>query len=367
MVASYFTGMPRRHEGRRVSSAQTNALSHVRERAQGARASARAQIAATLARADEHPSALDTLVLRLREDARATINFHPDRLLSDGSSVAENLLREGRYRNQFETGITSGSRTAFRGGERDGWEHSLFGGAYQVCGVGPEERPKYGALNVMRHLDGGSPRFGSCFFVLRAHMSERCTLTWGDSHQGPVHVGTIDVLEPVLAPFLESVETKGDALGVPVIDVGSLLGFFSSPRRRGIVARALDSYIEAQVHSDIDLAADIEALVIDPAFEGTPTGERLHESAARYGFALRRHPGFVLAVQDVPDDFRGPRMVPLAKRVALGGQLDASVLGYAAASLHREPETWEDWGTFDEALQHIKQLWHVLVRFGGAR
>jgi hypothetical protein len=34
----------------------------------------------------------------------------------------------------------------------------------------------------MRHSDGGSPRFGSCYFVLRQHMTERCTLTWGDSH-----------------------------------------------------------------------------------------------------------------------------------------------------------------------------------------
>lgn len=350
-----------------MSSAQTYAISRLRERAQAARASARAQIATILARTGEPASTLDALVLRLRKDARATINFHPDRLLEGGFTVAEKLLQQGHYRNQFETGITSGSRTAYQGGARDGWERSLFGGAYQMWGVRPEERPKYGALNVMQHLDGGSPRFGSCFFVLRAHMSERCTLTWGDSHEAPVHVGTIDVLEPLVAPLLQSVEAKGDALGVPTNDVRALLTFLASPQPRGIVARALDSYIEAQVHADIDLTTDVEALVIDPAFEGTATGERLHECAARFAIALRCHPGFVLAVRDVPDDFRGPRMVPLARRIAMGDQLDASVLGYAAASLHREPEIWKDWGTVDEALQHIKQLWHVLVRFGAAR
>lgn len=350
-----------------ASFAQVNALSHVRRRGQEARARSRTQIVATLARAGESPSALDVLIPRLRECVRPTINFHPDRLLADGSTVAEKLLQQGRYRNQFETGISSGNRTAFAGGDRDGWEEKLFGGAYQVPGVRLEERPKYGALNVMQHVDGGSPRFGSCFFVLRAHMAGRCTLTWGDSHEGPVHVGTIDVLEPLLAPLLESVETKGDALGVLGMDVRSLLAVLSSSDRRGIVARALDTYVEAQVHADIDLAADVEALVVDPAFDGTPTGDRLRDVAARDGVPLHHHPGFVLAVQDVPDNFRGPRMVLLAKRVAVGGQLDAAVLGHAAASLHREPEAWNDWGTFDETLQHIKQLWHVLVRFGGSR
>jgi hypothetical protein len=340
---------------------------HVRRRAEEARGRARAAIVATLARAGVAPSALDAQLSPLREHARATLSFHPDRLLADGFTVAESLLRQGRYRNQFETGVTSGSRTAFAGGNRDGWEQELFGGAYHEPGVTLEERPKYGALNLMQHLDGGSPRFGSCFLVLRPHVLGRCTLTWGDSHEGPEHVGTLDVLEPLLAPLLERVETKGEALGVSGMDVRSLLHFLSSSERRGIVARALDTYIEVQVHADVDLAGDVEALVIDPSFEGTPTGERLHEMAARYGAAIDHHPGFVLDVREVPDDFRGPRMVPLAERVAVRGQLDAAVVGAAAASLHREPETWADWGTRDETLQHLKQLWHVLVKYGHPR
>jgi ribosomal protein S18 acetylase RimI-like enzyme len=74
----------------------------------------------------------------------------------------------------------------------------------------------------------------------------------------------------------------------------------------------------------------------------------------------------------VPDEFRGPRMVPLARRVAercaiVPGAIDAASLGRAAAALHREPGSWEDWDTYEETLQHIKQLWHVLVRFGRPR
>jgi Protein of unknown function (DUF3626) len=346
------------------SSAQRSALAHIQRRAEDARPAARARIAAILARTGASPSALDVLIAALDEHARTTLNFHPDRLLHDGSTVAENLLAQGRYRNQFETGITSGSRTAFRGGDRDGWEEKLFGGAYQEPAVQNEERPKYGALNLMQHVDGGSPRFGSCFLVLRRPMLERCTFTWGDSHEGPVHVGTLAVPEPLLAALLESVEDKGEALGIVGMDVPALLRFLASPSPGQTAARALDTYIEAQVHSAIDLAADVEALVIDPSFEGTETGVQLHDTAARYGITLRRHPGFTLSAQDVPDDFRGPRMVPLAARVAVGGRLDAAVVGRAAASLHRDPESWTDCGTFDETLQHIKQLWHVLVRYG---
>jgi hypothetical protein len=41
-----------------------------------------------------------------------TLNFHPDRLLADGRSVAQALHDDGEYRNQFETGISNGGLSA---------------------------------------------------------------------------------------------------------------------------------------------------------------------------------------------------------------------------------------------------------------
>jgi hypothetical protein len=122
------------------------------------------------------------------------------------------------------------------------------------------------------------------------------------------------------------------------------------------------------VHGDIELATDVEAVVVDPSFQGTLTGNGLRELASRHDFAFRWHRGFALRSDEVPSDFRGPRMVPLAARVAafasVRDQLDAATLGRAAVDLHRNPETWSDWATPEETWQHIKQLWHVLVRFG---
>ncbi|NEB74036.1 DUF3626 domain-containing protein, partial [Streptomyces sp. SID14478] len=46
------------------------------------------------------------------------------------------------------------------------------------------------------------------------------------------------------------------------------------------------------------------------------------------------------------------------------GALDAAAVGRAAASVVRSPRDWSAYGTQEEVLQYVKQLWHCLVRFG---
>jgi hypothetical protein len=65
----------------------------------------------------------------------------------------------------------------------------------------------------------------------------------------------------------------------------------------------------------------------------------------------------------VPDDFRGAAMPPLARRIVGDGILDVALIGQAARSLVLQPELWSDWGSHKDALQHLKQLWHVLVQY----
>ncbi len=127
----------------------------------------------------------------------------------------------------------------------------------------------------------------------------------------------------------------------------------------------LDSAVEAQVHGPVQLREDVELLVADPAFVATATGRILLELGRDYEIPVRWHNGFRLLVSDVPDDFRGPAMPRLAQRIAgTNGAIDAAVIGSAAASLHQHPEVWQDWGAPGETLQHLKQLWHVLVQYG---
>jgi Protein of unknown function (DUF3626) len=368
----------------RLSAAQRAALRHVEAVARLGEVTARARVADLLQRAgcagDTYGVAMDCVRLH----ARVVVHFHPDRFGRKPTTVAEALLEEGVYRNQFETGLSGGSVSAFPGGERDSWENTLFGGAYHAAEVTASERPKYGALELVRHPDGPIPRFGSCYLVLRPGASMRTSFTFMGSEdpRAAERLGTIGRMHGVMAALLAEIEEGGistppwppfraPTLGVPQLTVPRLLDILGELQQpRGDPAgeeagRVLDTGIEAQVHGPVDLRRDVELLVADPAFAPTTTGTILRELAQRYQIPLRWHGGFRLAAREVPDDFRGAAMPRLARRIAGNdGTLDAAVIGSAAASLHQQPEAWRDLGSDAEALQHLKQLWHVLVHYG---
>ncbi len=138
------------------------------------------------------------------------------------------------------------------------------------------------------------------------------------------------------------------------------------------------------MHGVVSLAADVEALVVDPAFAGTPTGELLLARAKRYGFEAEWHRGSALWLSDVPQEApdaagaelmrwqafcAGGRARRLAQcvieRHGTAPRLDAANIGQAAASVVRDPERWRDWGTPREVLQHLKDLWIVVLAHGG--
>ncbi|MEV0158321.1 DUF3626 domain-containing protein [Micromonospora sp. NPDC050686] len=356
--------------GPTLTPAQFAALRHVRDVALRDRPAALAVIAEHLAGPDVAYRP-EEVIAAVTAHGRLTLNFHPDRLLADGRTVAEALDREGVYRSQFETGISNGGLTAFPGGDRDRWEEQLFGGAYQRAGVSLAERPKYGGLNLLDHPDGACPRFGSCHLRLRPGVLARATFSFGDTHTGPTEFGTIDVFEPVLAALLTATAGTGTSLGLSGMDIDALLRTLLRRRERASAAagRALDDYIEAQIHGELSLARDVEALVVDPSFRGTAAARILAAIADRHGFPLRWHAGFELPVDGIDPEFRGPAIPPLAARVhaefARPGQaVDAELIGRAAASVVTEPGRWADRGPAALTLQHLKQLWHVLVWYG---
>jgi hypothetical protein len=136
-----------------LSEANRVALAQVAALAESERPRHVARIRSILAAARVHADAT-ALLDAVRSGGSVTMNFHPDRLLADGRSVAQALHDEGVYRSQFETRISNGGLTAYPGGDRDVWEHALFAGAYQRPEVLACERPKYGGLNLMNHLNG---------------------------------------------------------------------------------------------------------------------------------------------------------------------------------------------------------------------
>ena len=296
-----------------LSPAQAAALRHVEAIARDKEAAALLSISDICKRAgltlDTHSQAMELI----RQHARVVAHFHPDRFGGRPANVVDCLFDDGVYRNQFETGLSSGSPTAFPGGERDEWERTLFAAAYHGEGVAASERPKYGSLELIRFPDGPAPRFGSCYFLLRG-VGPRTSITFmGSEHPHALdRVGSLREPHAVMRELLTEIENGGIAtpewppfraptLGVPDVTVSrfyDLLKLLREPRPNsslGEPGRVLDSGVEAQIHGPVILDRDVERLVADPAFAHTRVGKSLVELADKYGFDLQWHCGFRLA------------------------------------------------------------------------
>ncbi|MFH8218058.1 DUF3626 domain-containing protein [Streptomyces sp. NPDC018057] len=251
----------------------------------------------------------------LAPDLRITLNFHPDRL-SGGLPLLRALARDGAYHSQFVTGTSNGGLTARPGGDRWRWEHRIFGGAYDTAPAAA--RPVYGALDFRRQVVGAAPRFGSSYVRLTAAAPHRATFCYPDSAAEPADFGTAAAL--ALTALAEADERD-----------------------------ALDDYVEAQVHGGVDLARDVEALVLDASYRGTP----VEADARDLPCPLAWHPGYRLSVAELcrHGDYRGAEYTALGARIARDGHLDPWIIGEAAR-------------TGRHAVQDLKKVWHLLARHG---
>jgi len=357
----------------KLSKAQVFALEHITKYARTRKIGAREETKHVLQMSNISQTTLETAVDKIKTYARVALHFHPDRPEQNMKTVAEALLESGLYRSQFETLISSGSVSAFPGGERDDWERKIFGGAYHADIATNSQRPKYGALDMMLHPDGPAPRFGSCYFLLNPAVSWRCTFTYLDSHYDPKEKGTYEEFDDIIAALFVESFVRDFALGESELTPTKLMDHLlvnldkplSDPANRAAV-RNLNHYIEAQVHGDVSLAEDVDTLVADPSFQKTQTGKVLEEICQQYAINLYWHCGFALPLTDVPDNFRGPSMPSLANRIANEDYVDVSMIGPAVFDLKRNPSSWSERGSGTEVLQELKILWHVLVKYGRA-
>ncbi|MBK6922877.1 MAG: DUF3626 domain-containing protein [Deltaproteobacteria bacterium] len=354
-----------------LSPALRSAIEHVAAQGGARRAEAVAQQDHIRRMCDISADDLRDALLSITQNARVALHFHPDRPDATGRTVAQALLRDGVYRSQFETGLSNGGLSAHPGGSRDRCEQSLFGRAYHASDTTNAERPKYGALSLLHHADGPSPRFGSCYFVLAAAVGRRCTFTYLDSHEGAVERGTLEEFDDVFAAVLRSAFYHGIGLGESDLTVPGLVHRLRCDLSAPLcdlahlpIARNLNHYVEAQVHGDVVLHQDVDALVADPSFRESETGRNLTDLCRRNDVALHWDPGFLLTSDKVLRDFRGPTMPSLAERIARAGTIDASTIGAAVTDLRANPGKWSDRGSPDDVLQELELLWHVLLKYG---
>ncbi|TDW22402.1 DUF3626 domain-containing protein [Kribbella kalugense] len=240
-----------------------------------------------------------------------TLQFQPNWRFGE-RLVIEALALDGVYRSQFVTGISNGGL----GGDRWRWESRLFAGRYdELPGA---DRPVYGVWNRRDDSYGGAIRFGSSYLRLKPEAIDRSTFCFPDSARDPEHFGDASVL-PQLCRLADD------------------SGFDD-----------LDEYVEAQVHGAVRLDTDVDAVVLDPSFIGTPVEEAAH----RLGCPVEYHAGFRATPDAFDPAYRGQHIVDLARE--LGAELTPERLGHAARSgVH--------------PAQSIKQVWHCLARFGRTR
>lgn len=181
----------------------------------------------------------------------------------------------------------------------------------------------YGAWNRRADPYGGAVRFGSAHLRLRPHVLVRTTFCFPDSVHEPTDHGGPDLLPHLCALADTAVAAGWDDL---------------------------DECVEAHVHGGVRVADDVEAVVLDPCHRDGPVREAAEE-LARSGCAVEWHPGFRVATAGLPEDYRGPEPLRLAR--ALGEELVPSVVGAAARSGAHDPQT-------------VKRVWHLLARFGRA-
>lgn len=351
-----------------MTTANTKAIKHIERYALTRQEKAKAIITHVLKMSNISVEKYEQALKQIQKNACVAIHFHPDRLNDNLQSVAAVLYKKGYYQNQFESKLSNGMLAPYKGSPRDKWENILFGEAYDEATF--SERPKYGALDLMNHADGPAPRFGSCYFILHSVVVKDCTLTYMDSHENPPEKGTINIFDDIMASLLRECFERQYALGQKNITPPQLIDKIihldeTSPNKyQQKPCSNLDHYIEAQIHRTISLKSDVKTLIIDPSFKGTETGEMLQKISEKYDMAIKCHNGFELSVSDVPTDFRGAKMPIIAKKIAVNDMINPNIIGKAAAHLKKEPEVWNEMGTYKENLQSLKLLWHVLLKYG---
>lgn len=304
----------------------------------------------------------ETVVKRVLSNP-ITINFHIDRISNNGKTILENLLEQGSYCGQFQTGISNG----MLGGARKSWERRIFFDAY------PEEvksRPKYGAVNVLSYLDGASARFGACFFQMKKSVAARCTFSYGDSSTNPTILCTSDTFETVLAELFQDVDKNCRLLNQAVSSRQEAISvLFHQREGREQLGRNLDFCLEAHLHGEVSLSRDVESLHLDDSYRGTEFEGQAEKLCKKYQIALVWIPKRQIWVNEIEDFFRGPKIRALAQKIdaVFGnrqGILHAYLLGKASRDCSQHLEHWHAFGDEAACFQLFKQLWHTLAFWG---
>lgn len=145
------------------------------------------------------------------------------------ADIVERVLKDGRFKSQFETGSSQGLLNT---GARKEFELDAFGVPEDVS---PEDRPIYGYMsNSGGNFNNPSlDYYGGVSFILKDEVRDRTTVTFGDSLDTRLPGSKLDDIK------LESVQ-------------------ITEP---GLITKESFSYVEAQIHGKVS-KEDVEEVVL---------------------------------------------------------------------------------------------------------
>lgn len=136
-----------------------------------------------------------------------------------------------------------------------------------------------------------------------------------------------------------------------------------------VLGKNLDYCIETHIHGDIDLLTDVDSFYLDESFKNSQIEDSAILLSEKYDIELHWIPLRKITVDSIDDEFRGPKIKPLAKKIDLlygngAGIINAALIGTASRASLLNLQEWNDIGNENELFQYFKQLWHTVAYFG---
>jgi hypothetical protein len=229
---------------------------------------------------------VEDILNRLNKNTELRININLDE-----DEVINDLISNGRLKNQFETKTSEGTLDPVKGGARDSWEKYLFDEEFQdnkeykrlenykdeLPKSLAKERPIYGYIkshsnrfNENYYFDNEfiENRYGNDTIILKKEVNERNTFTLvnssglSDYEYGKSKLklfrGTSKHNIAMLYNILNSFQSNKEDKIIDYLEKEDILPIY-------LIYDSL--YIETQILGEVDLKRDIEKIVIDYSYD----------------------------------------------------------------------------------------------------
>ncbi len=150
----------------------------------------------------------------------------------------KNILDEPVFKSVYETNTKGDAYLS----QRTNVESKMFNKKYDNCNI--KERPKYASLNISMH-ENGNPLcqcYGNKVIIFNENIKKRTSFMYGDSFYGQMYLCTFEY------PLAILYHMKNDIKKIENI--------------MNNINEHIYTYIEAQIHGNIDLITDIKKIII---------------------------------------------------------------------------------------------------------